>query len=371
MRSKQQLLELIRSSLWGSEADINLFEKGVDWAEVLQLAKEQTLLGVVSAAIERLPLSLHPSRGDRLRLHQKVALNRIYRGHQVEILAEMIEMVKRAGVEKPVLLKGLGAGLNYPDPGLRQCGDIDLYVGDRNYIAVCEFIRKELSLKEEKNYSEHHFTFTFRGNIVEIHRYATAPNSVAFRSGEFIEWSMEQLEGEELREVSIEGVRVYLPPYNFDFIYIFYHTWRHFLTGGVGLRQMCDWACYTSALYNNIDREEIMRLVTLFRLERAVALFASIAVRALGVAPEKIFGYDKIDDQLYQSAMERIWSRGNFGYYNVDNQRRTKGVVARKYLGTIAMARDMKYLMRIDWRYALRFYSMSFVRSVRLAMKGL
>ncbi len=369
-RSKEQLLELTRSALWGSEPDTSLFEEGVNWAEVLQLANEQTLQGVVSAAIERLPLALRPSRTEGLKLHQIVSLNRQQRRHQIEVLAKLLELVARAGVERPVLLKGLGVGLNYPDPSLRMCGDIDLYVGEKHYFKVWDFVCEELGVEKEESHSVHHFDFEFMGTSIEIHRYATAPNSVAVHSREFMAWSVEQLEGSLVREVSIDGVKVYLPPYNFDFIYIFYHTWRHFLMGGVGLRQVCDWGCYASMFADRVDRAEVERLVELFRLEKPLSLFASIAVQALGVAPEKFIGFASSESELYESAVERVWNRGNFGKYNVDLQRRSKGFITRKFLGSIAMMGDMWYLMKIDWHYALRFYRLSFMRSVRSALKG-
>ncbi len=370
-RSRQQLLELVRVALWDAEPDLTLFEQGVNWGEVLQLAKEQALQGLVSAAIVKLPLSLSPSRSETFLLHQIVTLNRQYANHHVQVLAKLLDLVRRAGVERPVLLKGLGVGLNYPDPTLRSCGDIDLYVGTKQYHQVWDFVCSELGLEKSDSYSDHHFEFEFMGTPIEIHDYATAPNSVAFHSREFIEWSERQLEGDDLRLVDIEGVEVYLPPYNFDFIFIFYHTWRHFLMGGVGLRQLCDWACYASTFVSRVDRAEIERLLTLFRLEKPFSLFATIAVKALGVAPDKLLGYATASDKLYVNALERVWSRGNFGHYSDDMQRNERGYVARKLLGVSAMLRDMWYLTTIDWRYALRFYRLSFVRSIRLAFKGL
>ncbi len=368
-RSQRQLLELTRCGLWGGEPDTTLFDEGIDWVEVLRLAKEQTLLGVISTAIERLPLLLRPPRSSALRLHQMVALNRQYYAHHAQVLAKLIELVARAGVERPVLLKGLGVGLNYPDPTLRQCGDIDLYVGEAHYRRVWDRVCEELGAPQ-KSHSDHHFDFELMGTSIEIHRYATAPSSVAFRSREFTEWSRSQLEGEALRRVTIQGVEVYLPSYNFDFIFIFYHTWRHFLMGGVGLRQFCDWACYATVQSGKIDRAEVERIVSLCRLERSISLFATIAVRALGAAPDKFLGYATEESDHWESVLGRVWSRGNFGYYNVDLQRRSRGWLARKGLGMVAMFWDMCYLMTIDWRYALRFYASRFVGGIRLALRG-
>lgn len=68
-REKNQLLELTRCSLWGRDIDTKLFEGGVRWATLLQLAQEQTLLGVISVSIEQLPPSLQPKKEQIYRLH--------------------------------------------------------------------------------------------------------------------------------------------------------------------------------------------------------------------------------------------------------------------------------------------------------------
>ncbi|MFR9603771.1 MAG: nucleotidyltransferase family protein [Rikenellaceae bacterium] len=370
MRSKQQLLELTRSALWGTEPNVTLFEEGVDWAEVLRLAKEQTLQGVISAAIERLPLELCPPRSERLRLHQITTLNRTYRGHQVEVLAKLIELVGSVGVERPVLLKGLGVGMNYPDPSLRMCGDIDLYVGEKYYFKLWEYICKEFEVEKEEDGASHHFDFDFMDTHIEIHRYATEPSSVAFHSREFMEWSVEQLEGDELREVEIDGVKVYLPPYNFDFIFIFYHSWRHFLTGGIGLRQLCDWSCYASAFSNRLDRTELKRLIKLFKLHTPISLFATICVRELGVSAEKFEDLASTTERRHSRVLDKIWSGGNFGFYSKIRGQKSQTVIGRKWRSFRAQLHDMSFMVGIDWVYAIKFYTPFFASRIANAIRG-
>ncbi len=364
-RSKEQFLELIRSALWCAEPDVALFEEGVDWAEILRLAKEQTLQGLISAAIERLPLTLRPSRTQGLRLHQTVALNRQRRGHQVAVLEKLLEIVKRAGVERPVLLKGLGVGMNYPDPTLRMCGDIDLYVGEKHYQRVWDFICSELGIEKEKSHSDHHFDFELMGTPIEIHRYATSPMSIASHRGEFMAWSETQLEGTHVREVEIDGVKVCLPSYNFDFIYIFYHTWKHFLTCGVGLRQLCDWSCYVSAFADRIDREELKQLIDMFKLYTPISLFATICVRELGVSAEKFGDLVSTDERRYSRALEKIWSDGNFGYYSKIRGAKSRTIFQQKWRSFRAQLDGMAFMASIDCIYTIKFYSSFF--SMRIA----
>ncbi len=370
-RSKAQLLELTRCGLWGAEPDVALFEGGVDWMELLVLAKMQTILGVVSSAIERLPLHLRPERELGLRLHQRVSLGKRRRASQVDALDKLLRLLRRAGVERPVLLKGLGVGMNYLDPQVRQYGDIDIYVGIKHYYRVWDFICKELNITKQRDLTDHHFDFKFLNINIEIHKYANAPGSVAFSRTEFMEWCTSQLEGDKLREVSIDGVEVLLPPLDFDFIYIFYHSWRHFLTGGVGLRQICDWSCFIDKFSAEFNREELERLISLFKLQKPIALFATMAVKGLGLDSEKYPNYKSLSDQLYLDALDKVWCRGNFGHYNDDfNERRDRGLIVRKTLGIVAMLKDMIFLLRVDAHYAIKFYSLFTVEHIKLALKG-
>ncbi len=370
-RSKGQLLELVRCSLWGRELDMSLFEGGVDWVELMTIAKEQTLVGVVSGAIERLPAELRPRRDMVLKMHQMVTLNRQYRSHHVEVAGELMKMLQSLGVERPVLLKGLGVGLNYPDPSLRQCGDIDIYIGDRHYDKVWAYVCREFGIDSEEgqSHSDCHCEFTLMGTHIEVHRYVTAPSSIAYRSEEFIAWSQQQLEGDELRQIEIDGVELYLPPYNFDFVYIFYHTWRHFLTGGVGLRQICDWCCYIERFSDKFDREEVARVLRRFKLERAVSLFATVAVEYLGVDSAKIPGYIATDRATAQRVIDRVWSGGNFGFYRQGRLGVNKMVLQRKWRTFRAILSDMCFMMTIDPAYSFSFYLNSITRKLVVAFK--
>ncbi|MFI3289864.1 MAG: nucleotidyltransferase family protein [Rikenellaceae bacterium] len=368
-RSKEQLLELTRCALWGSQLNIELFEQGVEWSKVLQLAKEQTILGVISTSIERLPLSLQPTRIEVLRLHQMVTLNRAYHKHQIEVLAKLLELVKRAGVERPVLLKGLGVGLNYPDPTLRQCGDIDLYVGEKHYFKVWDLVCAEFGCKREESPLGHHFNFEFMETHIEIHRYVNSTKSIAFRNREFLQWSASQLEGEELREVSIDGVSVLLPPYNFDLIFIFYHTWRHFFVGGVGLRQVCDWACYADAFADKANIEELKRVINYFKLYPIISLFATIAVKELGVAPEKFSNYASTTKDNYKKVLDKIWSGGNFGVYNKRQKPHSKTIFERKCRTLWWHIQNMAFLFDIDKVYIIKSYTSLFSMLIVDAIK--
>ena len=52
-----------------------------------------------------------------------------------QILASAVSLLRQHGIE-PVLLKGFGLAMLYPNPNLRQFGDIDLFVGLDNFASI-------------------------------------------------------------------------------------------------------------------------------------------------------------------------------------------------------------------------------------------
>ena len=61
-RSQAQYLELLRSGLWGTQADSSLFQGEVNWKAILRIAKEQTTQVIVTDGIETLPSELWPTK---------------------------------------------------------------------------------------------------------------------------------------------------------------------------------------------------------------------------------------------------------------------------------------------------------------------
>lgn len=370
-RSKAQLLELIRVGLWGGGVNEALFSE-VKWQEVLSLAAEQTVLGVIIPAIEQLPVGCQPTRKQLLRLHQLATLNRQQYAHHAEVLGEVLDLLRRAGAERPVLLKGLGVGLNYPDPTLRQCGDLDIYVGQRLFDQCSSFLAKELNLStSDMHDSEQHLHFQYKDVSIEIHRYASNYKALAFGAKEFLAYCTDELEGDNLREEEIAGVKVWLPPHTFNYIYIFYHTLRHFLTSGVGFRQVCDWCCHIKAFHSELNREEISKNIRKYKLTKMLGVFQTIAVRGMGVAPELIPDYSPCSDDVYTIAIERVWERGNFGCGNKSRRRGDMSFVTRKFTGFILYLREMRFFIMIDARFSVKYYYKFITSAIISSLKQL
>ena len=123
MTAERTYLSWLRYALWGG-CHPELAEGSL--SEVLELANRQKTRGLVFEAMLRCGAALPEETAARM----KELLLCILSAHQMldAAVAQALGTLRQAGIPA-VLLKGQGAARNYPDPQLRECGDIDIYIG--------------------------------------------------------------------------------------------------------------------------------------------------------------------------------------------------------------------------------------------------
>lgn len=361
------LLELIRSALWESPAT-GLPEE-VDWAKVYTLARQQTLLGLLADAVGRLPQEYRPDAAMMQKLKSFCLRNIQSHVLITKRLADSLETLRSAGVE-PVLFKGHGLAANYPDPMSRQCGDIDLYVGKEDYDKAVLVCRQAFAEDEHDSESIKHFHFNHDGVTVEIHRIAETIPGI-FRNRRYQRWTVESLRPSNLRKTDMEGVAVSLPPHNFNAVYVMNHAWHHFVTGGVGLRQFCDWAVYMHRFCKEIDVQQLETDLRSFGLYRVWAIFAYVAVNFLGLPKDECPLYDGGAKSSAEKAMEIIWTDGNFGRYSERSARRPDGYSSGKIHSMIVTTKRYFRILPVYPSHILSAWVLYFFSGIYHYCRGL
>lgn len=312
---------LLRSGLYGTPVPESQLPEYIDWLSVFRLAKKQAVFGLVSDSVGMLPERLRPS-GEILAKMNKTALN-IFKANMIkdQSVGQLVTFFRQHDING-VLLKGQGVARFYRMPQMRQSGDIDFYVGKKIYRQAKDLCLEKLADRDKTSDEiEHHFGFSMSGVPVELHRLASRLYS-PLRMKRFQDWIEEELEGRgHRRTLQIGNTDVYVPSYDFDAIYIFYHAWRHYIMGGIGLRQLCDWALILQNHSGDIDRQQLKTNIINFGLTKGWKLFACIAVRYLGVSPEKIPLYNPAYGKKAEKILEEIIEGGNFGTYSKANTR--------------------------------------------------
>lgn len=323
-RSNHIFFALLRSGMYGIPIPAAELPASINWKEVISLAKKQVVLGIIIDSIQLLPENLRPAPplADKL---NKFALGLIQANLVIEkTVGRLVEFFNQHNI-KGVLLKGQGAGRYYRQPQMRHSGDIDFYVGKQAYKKASQLCREYLRDNNTKcSHNEHHFNFSMNGVPVELHHTASTIYTPA-RNRRFQQWTVEQLENSPARRTVLLGnVEVTLPSYDFDAIFIFYHAWRHFIMGGIGIRQLCDWAMIFHTHADDIDKEQLIEDIHRFGITEGWKLFACVAVRYLGASADKIPLYDSSYHKKAEKIFEEIMEGGNFGYHSAAHLR-TKG----------------------------------------------
>lgn len=322
-------LRALKAGLWNG-LDSGTVHVSMD---TFLLSRQQATSGLVSRFSEREEFL------------NEIILLKLQRQSHVEALKAVKERLDAAGVTF-VLLKGLGCDYYYPEQGLRDLGDIDIFVGEDNYDLAAQAFEFENTGVE----SPKHFRTKVEGITVEIHRHCEImPSKKA--DGEFRGLASEGL-CTNPASLCIDGITVNVPSDNFNAIYLFTHFFNHFLGGGCGLRQVCDWMLFLHAKNKTLDREYLAAALKSLGLANAWRTFGAMAVQHLGMPEEEMPFYDRRLLNRGTKLLHVMLDMGNFGSTRKQERKRRfgTGFTGRKigsFLGAVSHSAEMLALFPV------------------------
>ena len=332
-RHEEVALELVRGLLWGSEVTIPEDFKDTD--SLMAFAKNQSILAVMAKSIlSDTEFQSHMPSAQRLKLKSVLVSNVMTFNSMTEVLKKTVLALNEAGVPS-ILLKGHSMAVNYPYPELRQCGDIDLYVGTENALKTHEVLSgfsKKIDPQSDAMWGKHFSAFVDDIEI-EVHRHTSTHATRKF--ARIFSQAAEKGLSQNLSQVTYDGVQIDTPSVDFNAYYIFDHLFEHFLTSGIGLRHMIDWMLFLHANKENIDHQALKDLITSMDALEPWQVFGCILVNHLGL-PQQEFPLcpeaDKAEVMAGKAdaAFQFILSDGNFGKSTAYYTRRSKNYFLTK-----------------------------------------
>ena len=338
MLKEEVFFRLLKLALWGE--NVNVPDGFNDWTSVFALAKSQSVLGLVAHSVINEPILCGKiPDGVKAKLKAHIVANVATHNVLNNTLLQVITLLDASDVPS-VLLKGQALARNYPIPELRACGDIDIYVGEENYIKACEVLGAISTWKENADQMKNdlHFDIKIGAITVEIHRFSDVSPSKYYNKI-YQTYSLKGLR-EHLRRVDFSGITLYTPEDNFNAFYIFNHLWHHFITSGVGLRQLCDWMLFLHARKSEIDRAKLRMILEDMDLMKPWQAFGCVLVDQLGLPAEEFPFYDPRKFSMVRKIVKRIVEEGNFGheramFKNRSNEGYFKRKIKSLYLHTV------------------------------------
>ena len=326
---EEVFLSVLRSALWGHPVQVP--DGFNDWGAVMKLANMQAVNGLVWDVMvtnQKIKASIPEQALAAMRDIPKNNLSMHTKLNNALIL--VVTTLREHGIE-PVLLKGQGLAKYYPVPELRQCGDIDLYVGLDNYEKAYDVLKPIVSDIDEKDRiweGDKHFHANIGSVLIEIHRFAYVLKDETLNRV-YQSYAENGLES-NLASMDFGGISVNTPADDFNVYYVFKHMWHHCVTSGVGLRQLCDMAVFLNV--HNVDKEYLGRILDDMKDLKPWQTFGCLIVDYLGLSREKFPFYNRHKHWKGKRLLKLILDEGNFGNYSSYHRVRGDNYLCEKWL---------------------------------------
>lgn len=361
-------LVLIRAGLW--EKGVLLLPYGkVDYEEVMRLAEEQSVVGLVTAGLEHVKDVKVPQEilllfiGQALQLEQQ---NKVMN----EFVAHLIEQLRNADIYT-LLVKGQGVSQCYERPLWRVCGDVDLFLSEENYKKAKALLLPKATIIQEEWGRTQHLGMSIESWVVELH--GSLCGSLSHRiNRELDDIKRDTFYGVNVRSWNNDGTSVFLLACENDIIYVFTHFLNHFYKGGIGLRQICDWCRLLWTYREEIDNALLEKRLRKMGVMSEWKAFGAFAVDYLGMPEDKMPFYSS--EMKWKKKAEKILSFimevGNFGHNRDMSYYNSKPYLVRKVISFGRRCKDFVRHVGIFPLDSIRFFPYIIYNGMRDAMRG-
>lgn len=285
----------------------------IDWQKLLEFGKKQSIVGVLFHGITRL------KKEDAAMPHNvfkqwvgnfltiKMSNQQVYKDANFLTKAFHKETGKNC-----VVLKGQANALMYPDPYMRNPGDIDLWT-DMDNVPLILWVRRH-DPKGEIGY--HHIQMSALSTPVEVH---FVPS---FMGNLFYEWRLRKY-FKENKQAQFNNTAI-LPDklgeinvlrHDFDCIFQLSHIMHHFFFEGIGFRQLIDfYYLLTTAKFSDKEKEEIMAKLRWLNMAKFTTAVMYIMKDVFNMDASLLLG--ESNEHLGKVLLSEILKSGNFGFYD-------------------------------------------------------
>ena len=242
---------LVRSAIDGTVPEVEHMDAS-QWWSLFRLLQQNHVAAMTADTVAALDVPRE------VKIPWLAECNKATRWHkyQQEVQQEIVDTMKRHGIET-LVLKGTHTAQYYPQPELREFGDLDLYFYDHHDEA--DRIAREVLRVTVSNDSHHHSKYNYRGVTVESHY--DFLNTHYPPSNRRYEKLLEEL----------------APSPTFEVLFLLRHMACHFAASRITLRDLVDWTLTCRALQDKVAWSIVHDTVEQFGMEPFVSALNTIA----------------------------------------------------------------------------------------------
>ena len=344
-KTLQALFALLRAGLWSraDEAMASVFPlSGQEWERVFDIACQQTVAGIAFRGLEWLPEGTEPPIG--LMAKWMARVDRIERSNEAmnAAVARLFGHFSAHGVEA-VLQKGQGIAMMYPEPLMRESGDIDLYFPGHD--GVSDPLEGITGTVRERH-PDGSWVYRFDGIIIERHDQLVDIQRPRCRK--YAERLIEEKGFERL--VLGNGTEVAVPSPEVNLLLLSSHILKHAMGVGIGLRQICDYAVakrYYEGRMNEEEMREVWRMTGLVKWQGLLEGFVETFLEESSFADAQDNKKDVQGDKKKTGVLlDIVLKGGNFGVYSKDRAEASRARWSRKCHTFRSFVNNMGFALR-------------------------
>ena len=364
---QETYLSLLRAALWGSYDEL-LAIRVEQVADIIRLSAFHGIGPLVYDQLLKLKEVDIPA-DLRMQMKQQCLHTMMLKQSMMLILSKAWNALEQADIH-PVLLKGFGLAQYYPQPYLRQWGDLDVYVGQANYHKGCKVLRDTfpgVEHNEEENEDYKHYNFVFDNAVLEMHR-------VSMTFYNFVDRQYyEQLETKYLTKdgptFDYEGLTITTPEETFNLFFTFFHAWHHFCETGMNMKQLCDIAILLHTKREAIHTERLHEMLRKLHLLEVWQLIMYVMAHYLGVSKEECPFYSEMSRARAELLFERVMAEGS-SRPAVKLNTEGASYIKRKWLTFQLRMADSRLVRPYAPRYARHMAISSILHGMERIMNG-
>lgn len=281
-----------------------------EWKELYDIAKKQSLVGVCFAGVQRLQ-GKHQKPPELLYLTWMGMAAKIQQRNQIvdEQCLALQKQLTAKRIESSIL-KGQGVAQVYAEHlrGLRQSGDIDVYVdcGRKRAIEYTCTIQQ----KVDWDYKHLHLE-AFPDTEVEMH-YVPEYLANLVHNRRFQRWVCVNQEHAFGRKVKCGEEEIVTPDAFFNCVYVLAHIYNHNMRAGVGLRQLMDYYfVLTEQCLPEAEKKEICNVLWELGMQRYASGIMWLLQNVFGMKDEYLLCSPNLEEGEY--ILDGVLIGGNMG----------------------------------------------------------
>lgn len=324
------LLQLLAKGLFNCTEPIEW--EAVELKSLFKEAKAQSVIGI---AFDALPKESAKSDAQAYNEWQSTAFAVMKQTLQNNFANVQITNLLQKNNIPHSTIKGYASANYYPNSSLRQMGDIDFLIYEKDLDKTRKLLIENGYIANGHDH-ELHIGFSKDRIIYELHLGITnvPPGK------EFVLESLDKVIEDSIEANSMCG-KIVIPSAFHHGVIMLLHMQRHMVNGsGIGLRHLCDWALFVNSFSSDdfvATFENELKKIGLWHFAKAISKTSAIYLRM----PEKDW-FASADNKLARDLINDIFDGGNFGTKNelrsaqqvfIDRNHHGRNIVARIFSG--------------------------------------